>query len=298
MKQTSQHRILIVNDSPDQLEMMNYMLRQAGYQVINAEDGREGFDVVRREMPDLVISDISMPGIDGVELCQMIRANKQTSAVPIILVSALLRESERMVESLEAGADDYIEAPYEPMRLIAKVARLLGRKQTEQKLMERDGLLRGLVEKFPNGSINVLDKDLRYLLAEGQSWEQTGLSSDKIVGKTLMEVFPESVDYILPYYQRAFAGEEVEFELPWDNQIYSVRTAPLQDNNKQIYAILVVTQNITEHKQVDEIQARLAAIVESSRGLSRPGTKGPNPFTAIRLPKRSASRSRSSCRRM
>lgn len=265
MKQASQHRILIVNDVPDQLELMNRLLRQAGYQVLNAADGREGFEIVRSEVPDLVISDISMPGVDGVEMCRMIRANKLIGTVPIILVSALLTESERMVEGMEAGADDYLEAPYEPMRLIAKVARLLGRKQTEQKLMERDGLLRGLVENFPNGSINVLDKDLRYLLAEGKSWEQSGLSGGKVVGKTLMEVFPESVDYILPFYQRAFAGEEVEFELPFEDQIYSVRTAPLHDNNKQIYAILVVTQNITEHKQVDEIQARLAAIVESSQ---------------------------------
>lgn len=265
MKQSSQHCILIVNAAPDQLELMNYMLRQAGYQVINASDGREGFEAAKRELPDLIISDISLPGVGGVELCRMIRANKQVGNVPIILVTALQKDSERMIEGLNAGADDYIDAPYEPMRLIAKVARLLGRRQSEQKLLERDELLRRLVENFPNGSINVLDRDLRYLLAEGKSWEQSGLSGEQIVGKTLMEVFPASVDFVFPYYKRAFAGEEVEFEQCDGGETYSIRAAPLYDVNKYIYAILIVTQNITEHKQVDEIQARLAAIVESSQ---------------------------------
>jgi two-component system, cell cycle sensor histidine kinase and response regulator CckA len=266
VKQASQHRILIVNDSADQLELMNQMLRKAGYQVIKASDGKEGFEAAKRGSPDLIISDISMPHIDGVELCRMIRADKEMSGVPIILVTALLKDSEKMAEGLDAGADDYVEAPYDPIRLIAKVARLLGRRQSEQKLIERDELLRKLVENFPNGSINVLDREFRYLLAEGKDWEQRGLSSDKIVGLILMELYPKkSVEQMLPFFNKAFAGEEVEFEFSFEEQIYNVRAAPLVDHNKYIYAILVVTQNITEHKKSDEVQARLAAIVESSQ---------------------------------
>jgi two-component system, cell cycle sensor histidine kinase and response regulator CckA len=266
MKQAVQHRILIVNDASEQLKLMNQMLRQAGYHVINASDGRQALEIARTELPDLIISDITMPEIDGVELCRMIRASKEINAIPIILVTATVKNSDMMVEGMEAGADDYLEAPFEPMRLIAKVARLLGRKQSEQKLLQRDELLRRLVENFPNGSINVLDEEFRFLLAEGKDWEHRGLTGDQIVGRTLQELFPKtSVDYILPYYRRAFAGEESEFEFFLDDQTYLVRTAPLHDANRFIYAILAVTQNITEHTKVDEIQAMLAAIVESSQ---------------------------------
>lgn len=265
MKQASQHQILITSGAPAQLEMMSRMLRQGGYHVFDAPAAEEAFDIARRESPDLIIADVSLPETNCVELCRSVRADKQIGGVPIILVGASPEDAQKAAEGLKSGGDDYIEAPYEPMRLIAKVARLLGRRQSEQKLLERDELLRCLVENFPNGSINVLDRNLTYLLAEGKSWERSGLSGDKIVGRTLMEVFPESSDMVLPFYNRAFGGEEVEFEMPFGNEIYSIHTAPLYDSNQYIYAVLVVTQNITEHKKGDEIQARLAAIVESSQ---------------------------------
>src|SRR6478672_4496663 len=130
MKQGVPHRILIVNDAPDQLELMGFMLRRAGYEVITASDGKEGVEIAQSQLPELIISDIAMPRMDGVELCRKIRSDRQISAIPIILVTALLKDSRDMVKGLNAGADDYLEAPYEPIRLIAKVARLLGRKQT------------------------------------------------------------------------------------------------------------------------------------------------------------------------
>src|SRR5205085_10886363 len=100
MKQTSQHRILIVNDASEQLKLMNHMLRQAGYQVINALEGREALAMAKNELPDLIISDISMPEIDGVELCRMIRSRKELSTIPIILVTDSLKDSETVVEGM------------------------------------------------------------------------------------------------------------------------------------------------------------------------------------------------------
>src|SRR5215213_11115813 len=85
----------------------------------------------------------------------------------------------------------------------------------ELTLSGNENFVRQLLRNFPNGSVNVFDRDLRYVLADGQGLRQEGLSPEMLVGKTLHELFPkESADFVMPYYQRAFAGEDVEFELP------------------------------------------------------------------------------------
>src|SRR3954452_12437834 len=98
------------------------------------------------------------------------------------------------------------------------------------RLLGREEYVRQLLSNFPNGSVNVFDKDLRYLLAEGRGLEEEGLSPEMLVGKTLDELFPkESADFVKPYYRRAFAGQNVEFELPLGAQIYSIYAAPLRE---------------------------------------------------------------------
>ncbi len=123
--------ILIVNDAPEQLALAAAVLRQAGYGVSEAADGREALTLARRERPALIISDVVMPYGDGIELCRAVRADKGLSRTPILLLSAQRRDAGSAVEGLAAGADDYLEAPYEPLRLVAQVARLLERARVE-----------------------------------------------------------------------------------------------------------------------------------------------------------------------
>ncbi|MGI9069373.1 MAG: PAS domain-containing protein [Pyrinomonadaceae bacterium] len=109
-----------------------------------------------------------------------------------------------------------------------------------------------LLRNFPNGSVNVFDRDFRYLLAEGMGLESIGLSSQHLVGKTLAEVFPKNeVEHARRFFERAFAGEEVEFEVFTAGQIYTTRTVPLSIQNSHINAILVVSQNSTQRKQAE-----------------------------------------------
>ena len=96
--------VLIVNDEPDQLTLMGSLLRKAGYSVLTAEDGVEGLTLARRERPDLVISDVSMPRMDGLEFCRQIRADSELKTVPILLVSARQKDTESAVAGLRAGA--------------------------------------------------------------------------------------------------------------------------------------------------------------------------------------------------
>ena len=138
MQYDGEATILVVDDNHDRCDLISILLRQAGFQVVTAEDGREGFETARAAHPLLVISDVMMPHVDGIELCRRLRADAELYATPILLVSAMRVDDQSAVEGLEAGADDYLEAPYDPMRLIAKVTRLTERARFEEALRESE----------------------------------------------------------------------------------------------------------------------------------------------------------------
>jgi PAS domain S-box-containing protein len=131
---------------------------------------------------------------------------------------------------------------------------------TRERLLGRKEFVRQLLSNFPNGSVNVFDGDLRYLLAEGRGLEEEGLTPEMLVGKTLDELFPkESAEFVKPYYRRAFAGENVEFELPLGGHVYSIYASPLREEDGEVDTIIAVAQNVTERKQAQEERERLLA---------------------------------------
>lgn len=104
-----------------------------------------------------------------------------------------------------------------------------------------------LLENFPNGSINIFDKDLRYLFAAGRGLEQAELFADNLVGKSLFELYPrEDAEHAAVNYQLALEGRPVSFELPFQNRLYTINAAPLEDKSGNIYAVIAVAQDITE----------------------------------------------------
>ena len=143
------------------------------------------------------------------------------------------------------------------------------RKRAEEALRESEELVRQLLRNFPNGSVNVFDRDLRYLLAEGGGLEDEGLSPEVLVGKTLDELFPkESADFVRPYYERAFAGEGVEFELRLEDRVYGIHAAPLHEEDGEVRTIIAVAQNVTERKRAEEgLRLRDRAIAASTSGI-------------------------------
>ena len=132
MKPNSSDTVLVVNDNIDQLDLLQYILEQADYKVLRAENGAEGLDIATEKSPDLIVSDVMMPVMNGIELCRRIREVPQLHRVPVLLVSALRVDSESAVEGFRAGADDYLEIPFEQSRFTAKVERLFERKRDEE----------------------------------------------------------------------------------------------------------------------------------------------------------------------
>jgi DNA-binding response OmpR family regulator len=121
-------RILIVEDDPDIAELVARFLDKAGFITERANSGREALQSITGRPPDLVVLDLMLPQIDGLEVCRMIRSHESTDAIPIIMLTARAEESERIV-GLELGADDYLAKPFSPNELVARVRALLRRAQ-------------------------------------------------------------------------------------------------------------------------------------------------------------------------
>jgi len=119
-------KILVVDDEPDLVELVSYNLKKEGYKVVTAPDGEDALEKVRKGPFDLIILDLMLPGIQGVELCRMIRSNPKTEAIPIIMLTARGEVSDR-IRGLETGADDYLSKPFNPRELIARVKAILRR---------------------------------------------------------------------------------------------------------------------------------------------------------------------------
>jgi PAS domain S-box-containing protein len=243
--------VLIVNDEPDQLTLMGSLLLKAGYTVLTAEDGVEGLSLAKRERPDLVISDVSMPRMNGLEFCREIRSDAKLKSVPILLVSALQKDTDSAVAGLRAGADDYLEIPFDSARLVAKVSRLLERSRLEASY-------RDLVEQ---ASDMIFTQDLNGKLTSmnlaGQNF--LGRKSDDIVGNSFFAVFgiiPENngLANTLGRLQgaREFRHQFVTRSADGEDHWLDLIVSPIKDKLDATIGFRGLARDITERKRFEE----------------------------------------------
>ncbi|MDH4161985.1 MAG: response regulator [Nitrospirota bacterium] len=119
-------RILVVDDEPDIRSLLEYNLKKAGYRVSSAADGEDALSILRTGNIDLIILDLMLPGLNGLEICQIIRQNPKMRDIPVIMLTARGEEEDR-VRGLETGADDYLTKPFSPRELMARVKAVLRR---------------------------------------------------------------------------------------------------------------------------------------------------------------------------
>src|SRR5262244_4185375 len=126
MSATIARKVLIVEDENDILQLVKMYLEKEGFRTVTASDGTQALKQVRSERPDLVVLDLMLPEIDGLEVCKRLRVAPQTAMVPIIMLTAKSEESDTVV-GLELGADDYVGKPFSPRALVARVKALFRR---------------------------------------------------------------------------------------------------------------------------------------------------------------------------
>jgi PAS domain S-box-containing protein len=243
--------VLIVNDEPDQLILMSNLLRKAGYVVLTAEDGVEALMLAQQKLPDLVISDVSMPRMNGLELCQRLRAESEFRNVPILLASALQKDTETVVAGLRAGADDYLEVPFDSARLVAKVSRLLERSRLEANY-------RDLVE---HASDMIFTQDLagRLTSMNMAGAKFLGRSQEDLIGDsffTVFEITPESNGFASTLsrpteakeFRHQFTARSASGEDRWLDLILS----PVTDKLQETVGYRGLARDVTERKRFEE----------------------------------------------
>src|SRR5215831_8310249 len=165
----SDFTILVIDDEPDILELVVYNLHQEGYRVLQARSGEGGLELARRERPSLIVLDLMLPDLPGVEICRSLRANAVTARIPIIMLTARSSEVDR-VSGFESGADDYVTKPFSVRELALRVrARLRAQPEagTESGATPAAPLRIGRLEIIPEAHRVVVDsEDLHLSLLE------------------------------------------------------------------------------------------------------------------------------------
>jgi two-component system cell cycle sensor histidine kinase/response regulator CckA len=284
-----QNTILIIDDTPEHLELVRLLLQRAGFRILIAVDAREGLRIARSERPNLVISDIVMPTTSGIELCQMIRADADLTSTPVLLVSALPKDNDTVIEALRNGADGYIEVPFEPSLLVAKAVRLLERKHSEAMLERRvaerteqlaaanlklekeisernsaEESLRESEEKYrnivetANEGIWLIDNDTRTTYVNQLMAQMLGYSVEEMLGRPAFDfIFKEDVSKAEQKIAKRDRGtsESGEFSLRRkDGSAIEILycASPIKNREGEVTGSLSMVMDITERRQAEE----------------------------------------------
>lgn len=156
-------KILLIEDEPDILEVLDYNLTREGYKVDSCQNGEDGLKLAIRTNPDLVLLDLMLPGLDGIEICRALKEDPTTKAIPVIMVTAKGEESD-VVLGLGVGADDYVAKPFSPRELVARIKAVLRRGPVREVQTSKSRVVRGPIQ---------IDMDRHELLVNGKSVEVT-----------------------------------------------------------------------------------------------------------------------------
>ena len=129
------NEILLADDEPNQIELMKFNLEKNGFLVKSAYNGEQALDMIYEKKPTVLIADWMMPKMSGIELCRILRSNKDTKLLPIIMLSARSEEADKSL-GLDTGADDYISKPFSPMEFVSRVKALIRRTNTSMSIDE------------------------------------------------------------------------------------------------------------------------------------------------------------------
>jgi len=209
-----QERILVVDDEPAIVKQTRAYLEKDGYQVLSAQDGLGALAAARRDKPDLIILDLMLPGMDGREVCRVLR---KESDIPIIMLTARSEESDQIV-GLELGADDYVTKPFSPKALVARVRALLRRSQGQLKsspVLRSSGLeidLSGHQVRLDGHPLHLTPKEYRLLVILAQHPGQL-LTREQLLDQlngSALDNFDRSVDSHIKNLRRKLESDATQ----------------------------------------------------------------------------------------
>ena len=151
-------KVLVVEDDPDIIHLLQYHLEQEGYKVSVAQDGQKGLKLAQEEKPDLILLDLMLPKMSGLDVCRILKGEKGTSTIPIVMLTAKSEEVDRVV-GFELGADDYVGKPFSPRELLLRVKAILKRVQGEPE--EKEEIHEGILTiNIPRREVKIKNKEV------------------------------------------------------------------------------------------------------------------------------------------
>ena len=204
-------KVLVVDDDPQTLQLMSHIVRAQGYEVTTAISGAEALQQVSASRPDVMLLDVMMPEMDGVEVCRRLRANKSYADLPILLMTALA-EPGNHADGLLAGADDYIAKPVDPVSLVARIKSVLRRSRSDQPI-------RDLLTEIANGAVMTLGAVMAWILITD---EERGMLRSAAVAGATGDIAPHN-------FLRSVKGVPGEVTFPLSKQISPLCDVVLND---------------------------------------------------------------------
>jgi PAS domain S-box-containing protein len=256
----SSARILLADDNADMRHYLQRLLSEH-YDVEAVADGQAALEAVREQVPDLVLTDVMMPRLDGFGLLRELRADSQTRGIPILLLSARAGE-EAAVEGLAAGADDYLVKPFSARELLARVATNLELGRSRQATARRR--IESILESITDGFI-AIDRQWRCVYANQEAEDLLQKSRSELLGQVMWEVFPDWVGSPFEVALRQAAEQQITVELdqfyPALNTWFELRIYPASEG------LSVYFHNISERKQAEaalrESEAKFRTIADT-----------------------------------
>src|SRR6185503_13106207 len=266
-------RVLIVDDDRKILDLLVELLQVEGYEIATAFDGSEAFDLAISFDPDVVVSDVVMPVLGGLELCRRLKEDPRTAYIPVLLISGRIPSDDAGIEGLHAGADDYLDLPFRNEELLVKVAQLVERHRMEGALKEREERYRRLVELSPDAIVVHQEGKFTYLNPAAVKLWGAATAAD-LIGKSIFEVVhpdycshvSERVDYIERFRKPTPLVEQKCLRIDGSEIDVEVTGLPFTSDGKS--AVLSVFRDVTEKKQAREAlrkaEKRLRTVVGSA----------------------------------
>jgi PAS domain S-box-containing protein len=252
-------RVLVADDNGDMRQYLRHLLEEA-YEVEEVADGAAALAAARARPPDLVLADVTMPGLDGFGLLGELRGDARTKTMPVVLLSARAGEESR-VEGLAAGADDYLVKPFSARELLARVGTHLEMARLRREAAHRESELRAevrqaqekaaaILESITDGFV-ALDSEWRFTHANAEAERINGIRREDQIGKKQWDLFPATRGTVLEHEWRRAVAEQVavQFEFyyePWDAWFQN-KAYPTKDGGLSVFY-----HDITARKQSEE----------------------------------------------
>jgi PAS domain S-box-containing protein len=243
--------VLIVNHDASARRDLRRVLEEGQFRVLEVNSGSEALEVARSDKPDLVLLEVNLPDVNGVEVCRRIKASPETSRIPVLHISASFLSPEEMARGLEAGADSYLVEPVDPAVLVATLRAVLRARRAEESAHELAREWQSTFNAISDG-VAILDAGGRVRRFNGRMSRMLGRDVQELVGSPGASLLAGLPDEKQPLSLALLTGERQSIEIEYDSRSLVVTVDPVFDEEGRLTGAVQIMRDVTERRQLEE----------------------------------------------